>query len=484
MNQLAQLGRGRGPTNGPRFEFHANVNNNVIIFENELFLPMNRIRPSDIQRTGRGSVYQQYSGSFGNYKDPVIKRASKMRNTETGVTHKDLVLNDIRKMEELGSSGMVQRLLQAEESINTFLIAVERYEVDLETILFNCSVIGEDEAWGFYDPGVVMKDAFAALKYLHSRAIVHRDIKPKNIVIHVQNGECQFYKKMAACLNEEFFLGSYKGILRGLKYSQNMLDVESEDMKQAFARKNWACQLNLQNGYGVGHDKYSMACVLYCIYKDTLITSPHSTLEMDFYDGTMDFRKVMLRHLIRIIMRDVRQPDAYRLRIADFMEHPYFWSLSQLALFEDNLWIFSQKLQSVKDAVIRGSRSVLFDTETGWISMLEGEAYQKVAETIPQYQWKSVLGLWSARRNRRTHGFEDGIAVQEELGYVPEENFYNWEVKFPHFFMSIYGALSNARFIRKLRHSAREMFVTESPELRFFFPGRQVFYRAMNNLDI
>jgi serine/threonine protein kinase len=86
-------------------------------------------------------------------------------------------------MKELTHPSIVPLLLWGLDSSRLFIMTAYAEEGSLDRALSKGSTFSEKECW------VVLEQMVQALSYLHGMLIIHRDIKPGNIVKTLKGGK-------------------------------------------------------------------------------------------------------------------------------------------------------------------------------------------------------------------------------------------------------------------------------------------------------
>lgn len=149
----------------------------------KFFKNMNVLQINSDSEIASGSVYTLYEGKFGFYPNVVVKQA-KRRGTslQRGKTHKELAMNDIQMMQQLGGSGYVMRLIHDEWTGEDINLVVFKYDYNLAEFLE--AVEDGSKLYEELDPIKLFEGMFKAISHLHARRIVHCDIKLKNLYIN------------------------------------------------------------------------------------------------------------------------------------------------------------------------------------------------------------------------------------------------------------------------------------------------------------
>lgn len=126
-----------------------------------------------------GSIYQIYHGHHAMCNNPVIKVAKKV--------HKELVYNDFGYLMTFMSTGLFQRcVISCEENEEIMCFVLEKYEINLAEVLGSSA---RHILLRKYDRVEIIRGLCQAVRCLHSKGIVHRDIRPRHIGIVLRDGK-------------------------------------------------------------------------------------------------------------------------------------------------------------------------------------------------------------------------------------------------------------------------------------------------------
>lgn len=132
-----------------------------------------------------GGIYSVFEGTYGHYTSVFYKFARKSAR-RNGRSHRYLVRNDVRRMEEFAVHPNFAKIITHEITGRHWMLIVQRYSETLQTYV---TTIGGRPAADQIDYGMCFKQLLQGLSFIHSRLLVHRDIRMKNLFIHRFNGK-------------------------------------------------------------------------------------------------------------------------------------------------------------------------------------------------------------------------------------------------------------------------------------------------------
>lgn len=145
--------------------------------------PVNRLVIGAVTKL-QGSTFKLFEGNFSKCAQIVVKRAE--------IKDIKIATDEVEAMLELGHTGLFQRLLTTDRSIDHIFLAVERYETNCLNILLSVEGDVKDDfkvhgPLEVYNSEKIFRGALEGLDYLHKRGMVHRNVCAKNIAVHRWN---------------------------------------------------------------------------------------------------------------------------------------------------------------------------------------------------------------------------------------------------------------------------------------------------------
>ncbi|XP_062560540.1 serine/threonine-protein kinase/endoribonuclease IRE1 isoform X2 [Armigeres subalbatus] len=283
----------------------------------------------------------------------------------------------------------------------------------------------------------VLQQATNGLMHLHSLNIVHRDIKPQNILLSLPDN-----KKRVRAMISDF------GLCKKLNYG-----------KASFSRRSgvtgtdgWIAP-EMQRGHRTttSVDIFSLGCVFhYVISKGYHPFGDNLKRQANILSGEYDLRtlhreevpdnlSVLAEELISdmIATDQSKRPPALAVR-----NHPLFWSNERILSFLQDVSDRVEKSDVLTDPLRTLERNARYVVRDDWSLHLDQEITNDLRK-YRGYQGYSVRDLMRALRNKKHHYHELTPDVQEALGAIPHKFTQYWINRFPHLLSHAYHALAD-----------------------------------------
>merc|ERR1719427_14408 len=348
----------------------------------------------------------------------------------------------------------VIKYYSTEQDSEFFYIALECCDMTLKTLIEETN----DDGINSYNLVAkdIMKQAIKGLRHLHLNKIVHRDVKPSNILIARRGGQARVVlsdfglcKKVTGNTSFSHCTGGLAGTDGWI--APEMINTKDKRMTQAV-------------------DIFSMGCVFYYVLcKEHPYGENRIARQLRISTGKFDLSKLKdFENWIEasdLIKRMLKMLPKLRPNAGQVLYHPYFWNAkTTLDFFE----AFSNRVEKIKSGDIPGWEMLkTMERKSQITKVLNGSNWQyKICDTVKPdlgirisnfskddnkpcyrtYQGGSVVHLLRAIRNKRTHFRELSVEVQMALGGAiepPDEYLFYFTNKFPYLLMHTYIALSN-----------------------------------------
>uniref|UniRef100_A0A4D5RZY9 non-specific serine/threonine protein kinase n=1 Tax=Ixodes scapularis TaxID=6945 RepID=A0A4D5RZY9_IXOSC len=293
---------------------------------------------------------------------------------------------------------------------------------------------------GGLDPTTLLHQTASGLHHLHSLDIVHRDVKPHNVLISRRNAVGE-----AKAMISDF------GLCK--KLSQGRLSFSRKS--GVTGTEGWIAP-EMLSGHGRATkavDVFSLGCVFYYVlsggrhpFGDPL------ERQANIKHGRHTLTDVGPHGPVAqcLIEQMLRTEPAERPSVAVVTKHPVFWApKKQLDFFQD----VSDRIEkeATDSAIVRRLERGGFEVVRGdWRDHIT-EELQKDLRKYRTYKGHSVRDLLRAMRNKKHHYRELPEALQAELGSLPDAFVGYFTSRFPLLLLHTYLALQGCRTEATLR---------------------------------
>lgn len=347
-----------------------------------------------------------------------------------------LASREVDLLRESDEHPNVVRYFCMEEDRQFCYIALELCEATLQDYVER----PDSDDWGHLEPATLLHQASSGLHHLHSLDIVHRDVKPHNVLISRRNAAGE-----AKAMISDF--GLCKKLSHGRLSFSRKSGVTGTD--------GWIApeMLSGQGRATKAVDVFSLGCVFYYVlsggrhpFGDTLERQAnikhgrHNLLEV----GT---NGPLGQSLIEQMLHTDPQE---RPSVSAVVMHPVFWGPKrQLDFFQD----VSDRIEKEPP-----ESEVVRRLERGGFEVVRGDWREHITEELQKdlrkyrtYKGHSVRDLLRAMRNKKHHYRELPEALQSELGTIPEEFVGYFTSRFPLLLPHTYLAMQEWRTEPTLR---------------------------------
>ncbi|RUS89808.1 hypothetical protein EGW08_002420 [Elysia chlorotica] len=300
-----------------------------------------------------------------------------------------------------------------------------------------CAATVQDYIEQRYSPPVKLKpeeilfQAMAGINHLHSLDIVHRDVKPHNVLISLPNS-----KNEVRCMISDF------GLCKKLAAGRFSFSRRSG----AAGTEGWIApeMLDEKERTTCAVDIFSMGCVFYYVLTEGRHPFGESLRrQANILNGEYTFKYLprdehyVARMLIERMINF--QPDK-RPRATVILEHPFFWSKEkQLAFFQD-VSDRVEKEDETCEVVLKLENQGLPVVRFDWRKNITVELQEDLRK-FRSYRGSSVRDLLRAMRNKKHHYRQLPDPVKRTLGSVPDEFVTYFTSRFPQLLLHVYSAM-------------------------------------------
>ncbi|XP_050078819.1 serine/threonine-protein kinase/endoribonuclease IRE1 [Anopheles maculipalpis] len=293
----------------------------------------------------------------------------------------------------------------------------------------------------------ILRQATSGLMHLHSLSIVHRDIKPQNILLSLPDN-----RQRVRAMISDF------GLCKKLNYG-----------KASFSRRSgvtgtdgWIAP-EMQRGQRAttSVDIFSLGCVFYYVLSDGFhpfgdnlkrqanILSNEYDLGMLRRENTQpDCRTILAEEIVS----DMIQADpGLRPSAKTVANHPLFWKNERILAFLQDVSDRVEKLEVMTEPLRSLEKNARFVVREDWSKYLDAEITADLRK-FRGYQGYSVRDLLRALRNKKHHYHELTPSMQRALGTIPHQFTQYWISRFPRLLSHSYHALSDSSREPIFRH--------------------------------
>ncbi|GMI68269.1 ARABIDOPSIS THALIANA INOSITOL REQUIRING 1-2, INOSITOL REQUIRING 1-2 [Hibiscus trionum] len=282
----------------------------------------------------------------------------------------------------------------------------------------------------------LMRDMVSGLAHLHDLGIIHRDIKPQNVLIIKEKTVCAKLSDM--------------GISKRLLEDRSSLGHHVTGCGSS----GWQAPEQLLHGRQTrAVDLFSLGCVLFfCITRGRHPFGNH--LERDINVVNNHVNLFLVDHIpeaVDLISRLLNPEPELRPNALEVLRHPLFWGCEmRLSFLQETSDRVELEDRMADSEILKALESIAPIALGGkWNEKME-HAFLANIGNYRRYKFDSVRDLLRVMRNKSHHYRELPQEIQELLGPVPEGFYGYFDCRFPRLFIEVYKVVS--------RHCREEEF--------------------------
>ncbi|KAL9241510.1 hypothetical protein vseg_015617 [Gypsophila vaccaria] len=275
----------------------------------------------------------------------------------------------------------------------------------------------------------IMRDMVCGLAHLHELGIIHRDIKPQNILIHniLINGE----KALRAKLSD-------MGISKRLLADMSSLGLHAT----GHGSSGWQAPEQLLHGRQTrAMDMFSLGCVLFfCVTGGSHPFGERFERDNNIIKNQVDlFLVENIPEAMELLARLLQPDPQMRPKASEVLHHPFFWNsemrLSFLHDASDRVELEDRESSSDILTALESVAPVAIGTR--WNEKMEPDFINNIGH-YRRYKYESVRDLLRVLRNKLNHYRELPANIQTLLGSVPDGFDEYFSSRFPRLLIEVY----------------------------------------------
>ncbi|VDM40284.1 unnamed protein product [Toxocara canis] len=278
----------------------------------------------------------------------------------------------------------------------------------------------------------VLLQATDGVAYLHSINIVHRDIKPQNVLLSIPNRQGQ-----VRALISDF------GLCKRLQSGRNSVSRRSG----LAGTDGWIAPeaLLCDSSVTCAVDVFSLGCIYYYVLtKGKHPFGDNLRRQANIMQGEYSLKilNASSNAIAVTLIESMLQRDASRRPSAsDLVTHPFFWSKERQLQFYSDVSDRVEKEDEQSVVVRRLERNARGVVTNNWRQVI-CSALAEDLRKFRTYKGSSVRDLLRAMRNKKHHYRELPFEVRASLGHIPDQFVTYFNDRFPMLLLHTYEAMS------------------------------------------
>lgn len=358
------------------------------------------------QVIGKGSSSVVYKGTLGQREIAVKKVEKKLSR---------LVQREMTQLQMSDGHPNVIRYFLTEEDSDFYYIALELAYCTLREYVSG-SVLKSK-----IPPKKIVADMIEGMKWLHEMSVVHRDIKPTNVLL-LKNKVGELEVKIS-----DF------GFAKQLEVSDSQMSIAPDGSKY------WTVPEMARGRYNLKSDVYSMGCLVFYVMSEGNVSIANEVVNFTWSansDSTSEGN--LVKHLVQsMTMQAPEQRPSFKC----LLFHPFFWdstkTLSFINAVADRVKVGDYQAIQTKSSIQGGCEAVFGDN---WETRLEQDVINSLAYRSARHNYgtSSASELLRAIRNKAAHYDEMSYSAKSTYGSMPGGFSDYWTRKFPSLIRHLY----------------------------------------------